>query len=150
MKISSGYFHAGIKNKEEPVWFTMSFDRAVRRSGVLRDDAGEANLNVAPGFSLPVETIVLRFQLALAKLFLAEFGVGHTALEQVAHGAVYQQFREDKGLSFLKVPSHRDLTLHYMLLRSKAKITRGQVLEVRSGPYRILAYHPAIRYDSWK
>jgi hypothetical protein len=66
----------------------MSFDRAVRRSGVLQDDAGEANFNVAPGFSLPVETIVLRFQLALAKLFLAE--------------------------------------------------------------YRILAYRPAIRYDSWK
>jgi hypothetical protein len=102
-----------------------------------------------------VETIPLRFQLGLAKLFLSEFGVGHAALEHLAHGAVYQQFREDKGVSFLmmsprKVPSHLDLTLHYVLLRSKAEIALGQVQEVRSGPYRILAYHPIIRYDSWK
>jgi hypothetical protein len=136
-------------------WFAMSFDRAVKQSGVLRGDGGEANVNAPPNFSLPAETMLLRFQLALATLFLSEFGVGHPALEHVAHGAVYQQFREDKGVSFLmvsprKVPSHPDLTLHYVLLRGKAAAPRGQGQEVRSGPYRILAYYPAIQYDSWK
>jgi 4-amino-4-deoxy-L-arabinose transferase-like glycosyltransferase len=138
------------------VWFTMSFDRAVRQAGVLRGDPADATLNLPPGSGgVIVESIPLRFELALAELFLREFGVGHAALEKVAHGAVFQQFREDKGFSFLivspgKVPGHLDPSLHYVLLRSKAKVVLGRGRQVRSGPYRILAYHPSIRYDSWK
>jgi 4-amino-4-deoxy-L-arabinose transferase-like glycosyltransferase len=136
------------------VWFTMSFDRGVRRSGVLRLTQ-DVLLNPPPGWTATLETMPFRFKMALAKLFLSKFGVDQTVLERTAHGAVYQQFREDKGVSFLVLSPHHaprsiDPSLHYLLLRANAGVTAREAREAQSGPYRILAYHPLVRYDSWK
>ncbi len=141
------------------IWFLMDFERAVRQSGVLRLTPNillsfpDPSWRVGPNALL--ETMPLRFKLALAERFLREFGVDHADLERRAHGGVYQQLREDKGFSFSAVsppppPSRADPSLHYLLLRRDTAVALEQGREVSVGPYRIVAYHPMIRYESWR
>jgi hypothetical protein len=137
------------------IWFAMCLDAAAKRSGVLRITEDVVLNYRPPDWKWIGEAIPLRFEVALAEQFRSEFGVDHAALEKTAHGAVYQQFREDRGFSFLiasprTMPGPFDPSLHYVLLRSKGAVALEQGREVRSGPYRILAYRPAIRYESWQ
>jgi hypothetical protein len=141
------------------MWFMLAFKAAVRRSGVLRFPPDISLSFPDPGWDVVytpmLETIPLRFERALAELFVREFGADHLRLERRAHGALYQEFREDKGVSFLAPvsttpPRHADATFHYLLLRRDLKTAIDQGREVRVGPYRIVAYHPGIRYESWR
>lgn len=141
------------------VWFVMSFERAVGRSGVLRLTTDILLSFPDPDWNVKtqtfLETIPLRFKRALAERFLTEFGADHSVLEQTGHGAVYQQFREDKGFSFLlvspaKPPSRSDPSLHYVLFRKDMEVAVEHAREVSVDPYRIVAYHPRIRYESWR
>lgn len=141
------------------MWFIKSFETAVERSGILRfpteiilsfPDPGWKGDTKAVG-----ETIPLRYKRALAQQFVSTFGVDHVRLEPRAHGAIYEQFREDKGFSFVTVsPSERsarfDPSLHYLFLRGATSVAHNETRTPQVGPYRIVAYHPAIRYDSWK
>ena len=97
----------------------------------------------------------LRFKWGLRKRFLREFGVDHAILERQAHGSMYELFREDKGFLLQHMSRHNrpkpaDPALHYLLLRDnfRDRVDPGQ--EVVFKPYRIVAYYPMIRYESWR
>jgi hypothetical protein len=136
------------------VWFTISFEGEVQRSGLLKitrsvfltsPDQGEAMMQTMP----------LRDKKALAKSFLREFGVDHAFGERRIHGAIYQLFREDKGFLFgamsPRMPAEPpDATLHYLILHDDFQVTLEQGHETKVGAYRIVAYQPLIQYESWR
>lgn len=141
------------------VWFILGFEAAVRRSGILRFTTDIVLSFPDPGWNVKTQTLLdtmpLRFKMALADKFVSEFGADHDTLERRAHGGVYQQFREDKGFSFLTVSplrpqSRPDSSRHYLILRKDARVALEQGPEVSVGPYRIVAYHPTVRYESWR
>jgi hypothetical protein len=97
----------------------------------------------------------LRFKMALRTHLLHEFAADHPLLERTAHGGVYQLLREDKGflsprVSPSKPPKQADPTLHYAVLRDDLRDRVEPSLEVVFKPYRVVAYHPMVRYDSWR
>jgi hypothetical protein len=139
------------------VGFLSSFQQAVSRSGVfpvvpelfLNYPHSEGNLWTAS------VTMPLRFKWALGKRFLHEFGLDQAILERKAHGRMYELFREDKGFLVSHMagpvqPKPADPALHYVLLRNdfRDRVEPGQ--EVVFKPYRIVAYYPMIRYESWR
>jgi hypothetical protein len=137
------------------VWFIVSFEKAVEQSGIFRL-TGDIVLS-APDLGTRglIEAMPLRDVKALAKRFLDRFGVDYATLEQRAHGAMYQLFREDKGFLFQTVSPRTptppsDPTLHYLILRDDLQATLEQRHEANVGAYRIVAYHPAVRYESWR
>jgi Dolichyl-phosphate-mannose-protein mannosyltransferase len=136
------------------VWFMISFEKAVQRSGRLKVTRG-IGLTAADQGETAIEMMPLRDKRALAKSFLSEFGVDHALVERRAHGAIYQLFREDKGFLFGTLPRHIpdeqfDSTLHYLIVRDDSQLTLEQGREATVGAYRIIAYHPLIEYESWK
>ena len=140
------------------VWFAMAFERAVERSGVLRMTTDIVLSFPDPEWKVGTETVLetmpLRFKRALAGRFRTVFGVEPSLLERATHGAIYQELREDKGFAFLTIPrpgsGPPDPRLHYAILRNDSSPALSQGRELRVGPYRILAYHPLIRYESWR
>jgi hypothetical protein len=136
------------------VWFMISFEKEVQRSGRLKVTRG-IGLTAADQGETAIEMMPLRDKRALAKSFLSEFGVDHALVERRAHGAIYQLFREDKGFLFGTLPRHIpdeqfDSTLHYLIVRDDSQLTLEQGREATVGAYRIVAYHPLIEYESWK
>jgi hypothetical protein len=68
---------------------------------------------------------------------------------------MYQLLREDKGFLFQtiapRLPNTRfDPASHYLIIRDDLQVPLEQEYEERVGAYRIVAYHPAVRYDSWR
>jgi hypothetical protein len=137
--------------------FLLRFAQAVSRSGVF-PLAPEIILQYPnPQWSMSTSwmNMPLRFKMALRTRLLREFGVDHPLLERMAHGGVYQLLREDKGfLSWRVLPSkpskQADPTLHYAVLRDDFQDRVEPGLEVVFKPYRVVAYHPMVRYDSWR
>jgi 4-amino-4-deoxy-L-arabinose transferase-like glycosyltransferase len=136
------------------VWFMISFEREVQRSGLLKVTRG-IGLTAADQGETTIAIMPLRDKRALAKNFLSEFGADHALVERRAHGAIYQLFREDKGFLFGTLPrpmpaEQFDSTLHYLIVRDDSQLTLEQGREATVGAYRIVAYHPLIEYESWK
>lgn len=141
------------------VWFTMSFERGVLHSGVLRFTEGIFTGGIMPlaadQWRNILETMPLYYKRALTKHFLNDAGVNHTALERRAHGAMYQLFREDKGFLFRTLTPHNpavqsDSAFHYLIVRDDFRLVPQQGREATVGAYKIVAYHPTIRYESWR
>ena len=136
------------------VWFMMSFEGEVRRSGLLKVTRGIALTDTNQGETI-IKMMPLRDKTALAKSFLSRFGADHALVERRGHGAIYQLFREDKGFLFGTLPLHMpamqsDSTLHYLIMHADSQLTLEQGREAMVGAYRIVAYHPLIEYESWK
>jgi Dolichyl-phosphate-mannose-protein mannosyltransferase len=149
------------------VSFLWSFERAVSRSGVF-PLVPEILLNHPNYFhpewptgidsaSMGIDSanMPLRFKWGLAKRLWREFGADHVILERQAHGSMYELFREDKGfllshMSRPKPPKTVDAALHYLLVRNDFRDRAEAGREVVFAPYRIIAYHPMMRYESWK
>jgi 4-amino-4-deoxy-L-arabinose transferase-like glycosyltransferase len=136
------------------VWFIFDFEGEVKRSGVL-SLTPHVRLSLAePGRGI-MTTMPVRHKRGLARYFQEEFYVDFTTLEQKAHGAVYQLFREDKGFLLGSVSQPRphrqpDPTAHYVILRDDFQASLDQGRELDVGPYKIVAYQPTIHYESWK
>jgi hypothetical protein len=139
------------------VFFLLSFEQAVSRSGVF-PLAPEIILQY-PNPQWRLETswvnMPLRFKMALRMRLLSEFGADHPLLERTAHGSMYELFREDKGflsrhVSPPKPPKQADPTLHYVMLRDDFRDSAEPGREMVVEPYRIVAYHPMVRYESWR
>jgi Dolichyl-phosphate-mannose-protein mannosyltransferase len=133
-------------------WFMVSFEKGVVHSGVFRFTEG---IFTGSFWKNTLETMPLYYKRALTKHFLNDAGVQHTALERRAHGAMYQLFREDKGFLFRTLaPRPRtvqsDPTLHYLIVRDDFRVILQQGHEATVGAYRIVAYHPTVRYESWR
>jgi 4-amino-4-deoxy-L-arabinose transferase-like glycosyltransferase len=136
------------------VWFTISFEGGVQRSGLLKITRGVYLASPDQGEAM-MQTMPLRDKKALAKSFLREFGVDHAFGERRIHGAIYQLFREDKGFLFgtmsPRMPVEQpDTTLHYLILQDDFQVTIEQGHETKVGAYRIVAYQPLIQYESWR
>jgi hypothetical protein len=136
------------------VWFMMSFERAVKHTGVFNFTADIVVNFPDPGPRV-MATMPLGYKRALAKRFLNEFGVEHAILERRGHGAMYQLFREDKGFLFQtlapRLPNRPfDPALQYLIIRDDLQVSLEQEYEERVGAYRIVAYHPMLRYESWR
>jgi Dolichyl-phosphate-mannose-protein mannosyltransferase len=134
------------------VWFMVNFEKGVVHSGVFRFTEG---IFTGSFWRNPLETMPLYYKRALTRHFLNDAGVQHTALERRAHGAMYQLFREDKGFLLRTLapnPSsvQSDPTLHYLILRDDFRVILQQGQEATVGAYKIVAYHPTIRYESWR
>jgi 4-amino-4-deoxy-L-arabinose transferase-like glycosyltransferase len=135
-------------------WFIFSFERQIKRSGVL-SFTGHILLSFAdPGHGI-MTTMPIRYKRDLARRFQQGFNVNFTILEHRAHGAVYQLFREDKGFLFRSVPQHQphgqpDSAAHYLIIRHDLPVPLDQGRELAVGPYKIVAYQPTIRYESWR
>jgi hypothetical protein len=97
-------------------------------------------------------TMPLRFKWGLRMRLLREFGADHPLLEQTAHGGVYQLLREDKGFLSrgMSPPKPADPSLHYLIRLDAPQASAEPAHEVVFKPYSIIAYHPMIRYDSWR
>jgi hypothetical protein len=139
------------------VGFLLSFERAVSRSGVFPIPAEIALQYPNPHWHMATSWVVMpmRFAQALAKRFRHEFGVDHAILERQAHGSMYEFFREGKGffMAHMSRPTPSkpvDATLHYLLLRDDIRGSAEPGREVVVEPYRIVTYHPMIRYESWR
>jgi hypothetical protein len=136
------------------VWFTMTFEGEVQRSGLLRV-TGSIDLAAAATEETTSETMPLRDKRALAKRFLSDFGADHDIVERRAHGAIYQLFREDKGFLFgtllqYKPMAQSDDTLRYLIIHDDFQITLEQGHKAKVGAHTIIAYHPMIEYNSWQ
>jgi 4-amino-4-deoxy-L-arabinose transferase-like glycosyltransferase len=135
-------------------WFTFSYEEQVKRAGVL-SLTGHILLSFAdPGRGI-MTTMPVRYKRDLARRFQQELNVDFHLLEHRAHGAIYQLFREDKGFLFRSVPPHRlhghpDPTWHYLIVRHDLSVSLDQGYELMVAPYKIVAYQPTIRYESWK
>jgi hypothetical protein len=134
------------------VWFMVNFEKGVVHSGVFRFTEG---IFTGSFWKNPLETMPLYYKRALTKHFLNDASVHHAALERRAHGAMYQLFREDKGFllrTLAPSPSsvQSDPTLHYLILRDDFRVILQQGQEATVGAYKIVAYHPMIRYESWR
>jgi hypothetical protein len=139
------------------VHFLLSFERAVSRSSVFPLVPEILLQYPNPQWSMATSWVnmPLRFKRALRERLLREFGADHPLLERTAHGSVYQLLREDKGfllspVSHPKPSKPVDATLHYLLLRDDFRESAEPGREVVVGPYRIVAYDPMIRYESWR
>lgn len=139
------------------VHFLLSFEQAVSRSGVFPLVPEILLQYPNPQWSMATSWVnmPLRFKMALRTRLLREFGADHAILERTAHGGVYQLLREDKG--FLLSPVSRpkpskpvNATLHYLLLHDDFRESADLGREVVVEPYRIMAYHPMLRYESWR
>jgi hypothetical protein len=136
------------------VWFMMSFEGEVRRSGLLKVTGG-IGLTAGEQGETTIEMMPLRDKRALAKSFLGGFGADHALVERRAHGAIYQLFREDKGFLFGILRQHTpsvqsDSSLHYLIMRDDSQVILEPGREATVGAYRIVAYHPLIEYESWR
>jgi hypothetical protein len=135
-------------------WFLINFAEAVARAGVLRITP-EVVLSAPLPRDRAMETMPLGYKKALAAHFLRHFGADHLTLERRAHGAIYEQFREDKGFLFRAVarggtPPAPDPAAHYLLLRRDAGVAVEQGQTVDVGPYTLVAYRPMIQYETWR
>jgi 4-amino-4-deoxy-L-arabinose transferase-like glycosyltransferase len=139
------------------MYFLLSFEQAVSRSGVLPipPEIFLQYPNSQGSMATSWVNMPPRFKMALRTRLLREFGADHHLLERTAHGRMYELLREDKG--FLLSPVSRpqpstpvDATLHYLLLRDDFRDSAEPKWEVVVEPYRIVAYHPTIRYESWR
>jgi hypothetical protein len=136
------------------VWFMISFEGEVQRSGLLKITRGIFLTSPDEGEAM-IQTMPLRDKKALAKSFLRKFGVDHTFGERRIHGGIYQLFREDKGFLFGTVSPpmpavQPDATLHYLILPPDFQVALDQGHETKVGAYRIVAYQPLIQYKSWR
>jgi hypothetical protein len=139
------------------VYFLSSFQQAVSRLGVFPIPPEVILQYPNPQWSMATSwlNMPLRFKMALRMRLLREFGADHPFLERTAHGSMYTLFREDKGFlmshrSRSKLSKPADATLHYLLLRDdfRDSVEPGRAMVVE--PYRIVAYHPMIQYESWR
>ena len=135
-------------------WSLVGLVQTVHRTGVLSLPS-TILLNFTDPEHRSMETMPLRHKRALAEHFWRDFGADHSLLEARAHGAIYQQFREDKGF-ILQTVARRvslgrlDPTLHYLLLRHPLPKAIEPSRVVPIGPYAIVSYQPMIQYGSWR
>jgi hypothetical protein len=137
--------------------FLLHFAQAVSRSGVFPLVPEIILQYPNPQWSMSTSwmNMPLRFKMALRTRLLREFGADHPLLERTAHGGVYQLLREDKGIlsrrmSPPKQPKRADPSLHYVVLLDGFRDLVGPGREVVFKPYRIVAFHPMVRYESWR